>query len=169
MKLEAQIQSYHYACAIGQLAEVYARVGRVEEAFKCFEIMRAIYLPEVHPQLIEKTYAQDKCAHIFSFSALWYLQIGQMKKAITRCELVLHDILPEYNQKDLLGLFHILMSLLRVFKWSGRENEALKLVEEYFKLGLQVCKKLSNFIGISLAPYLLTDDLLCFFMFSMQI
>ena len=60
-------QSYHFARALGQLSQIYGRVGLYDKAFSCFEKMRLVYLPDVHPNLLSRSYGnQDKCAH-------WYV------------------------------------------------------------------------------------------------
>jgi hypothetical protein len=43
---EAQVQSFHLARALANLADVYGRTGRCVEAFKYYEVMMSIYMQE---------------------------------------------------------------------------------------------------------------------------
>ena len=43
---EAQVQAYHLARALANLADVYGRMGHCEEAFRHFDIMQSIYIKE---------------------------------------------------------------------------------------------------------------------------
>ena len=43
---EAQVQAYHLARALANLADVYGRMGHCEEAFRYYEIMQSIYMKE---------------------------------------------------------------------------------------------------------------------------
>lgn len=97
---EAQVQSYHYARALGNLAEWHGRTGAHEKAIKCFDLMKAIYMPKEHPPLIYASYSVDRCAVSFAVSALWYLGRGEQERAIERCNQVISDILPRFDKKD---------------------------------------------------------------------
>eukprot|EP00957_Ditylum_brightwellii_P037665 2848407-Ditylum_brightwellii.AAC.1 len=99
---EAQVQSYHFARALINLAEIHGRKGNLCKAQKYFEIMESIYMPTEHPKLLSATYSTDKCAIGFATSALWFLQQGDAERAIERCECVIKDTLPSYDKKDLL-------------------------------------------------------------------
>ena len=43
---EAQVQAFHLARALANLADVYGRTGHCEEAFRYFDIMQSIYMKE---------------------------------------------------------------------------------------------------------------------------
>ena len=63
--------------------------------------------------------AVDRCAVSFATSALWYLQRGQIDKALERCDYVIDQVLPPYDKKDIIGLYHIFVQIGRVLKWNG--------------------------------------------------
>lgn len=58
---EAQLQAYHYARALANLAEMYGRIGVHEEAFKYFEVMKAVYMTHDHPKLLLDVYGENHC------------------------------------------------------------------------------------------------------------
>lgn len=55
----------------------------------------------------------------FATSALWYLQRGQIDKALERCDYVIDQVLPPYDKKDIIGLYTIFVQIGRVLKWNG--------------------------------------------------
>ena len=128
---EAQSQVYHYARALTNLAELYGRFGMYKEAFREFDTMKLVYLPETHSTLLTSSYAQDKCSHGFAMSAIWYMQQGKTERAIEQCDFVIANVLPKYDQKDALGLFNLLIPLIRVLKWNGHVSRAKQILDEY--------------------------------------
>ena len=75
--------------------------------------------------------AVDRCAVNFATSSLWYLQKGQIDDAIKQCDYVIEHILPSYDQKDILGLYLIFISLIRVLKWNGHVEKAREAYNKY--------------------------------------
>ncbi len=55
---EAQLQAYHYARSLANLAEMYGRMGILDEAFNYFNIMKAVYMKQDHPKLLLDTYGE---------------------------------------------------------------------------------------------------------------
>ena len=55
---EAQLQAYHYARSLANLSEMYGRVGSLNEAFKYFNIMKAVYMKQDHPKLLLDAYGE---------------------------------------------------------------------------------------------------------------
>jgi tetratricopeptide (TPR) repeat protein len=97
---EAQIQAFHYARSLASLAEMLGRTGQYSEAFECFDIMKAVYMKDNHPTLLSKAYMVDRCALAFTTSALWELKEGRKEKAIERCNYVIENILPSYEERS---------------------------------------------------------------------
>lgn len=128
---EAQVQSYHLVRALGALAEWYGRIGAIDKAFRYFDIMTSIYMPNEHAPLLYKAYTVNRCAVTYAVSALWYLQKSETKHAIKRCDQVVQEILPSYDKKDLVGLFHIFWPIIRVLKWSGEVEKARAFYDEW--------------------------------------
>lgn len=67
----------------------------------------------------------------FATSALWYLQRGQIDKAIERCDYVIDQVLPSYEKKDIIGLYHIFVQIGRVLKWNGHVDRAREVYEKF--------------------------------------
>ncbi|KAL7546821.1 hypothetical protein ACHAWF_010151, partial [Thalassiosira exigua] len=140
---EAQVQSFHYARALANLAEIYGRIGHYDEAFKYFEVMRSVYLPIEHPPLLTASYAVDRCAQAMASSALWYMKEGDLEKSIERCDYVIEVVLPRYDKKDLIGLYTVLLFIIRVLKFNGHVARALEVysnnmpdgAEKHFAVG----------------------------------
>ena len=55
---EAQLQSFHFARSLANLAELYGRVGKPNEALKYFNIMEAVYMKQDHPKLLTNAYGK---------------------------------------------------------------------------------------------------------------
>ena len=55
---EAQLQTFHYARSLANIAEMYGRLGMPDEAFYYFNIMKAIYMPQDHPKLLLDAYCK---------------------------------------------------------------------------------------------------------------
>lgn len=134
----------HRFSARDNLAEWYGRIGQTDQAFQYFDIMKAIYMSDFHPKLLYATYSVDRCAVSFATASLWYLQRGDIDKAIDQCDYVIKEILPVYNKKDdMIGLYHILIALIRVLKWNGRVDKAREVyttntpegIEKHFAVG----------------------------------
>ena len=140
---EAQVQSYHFVRALSNLAEWYGRMGEIEIALACFDKMAAIYMPIEHPPLIYAAYAVNRCAVTFAVSCLWFLQKGETEKAIQRCEQVIKEILPSFDKKDMIGMYHIFWPIIRVLKWNGLADKAREFynywappgIESHFAMG----------------------------------
>jgi hypothetical protein len=128
---EANLEAYHFARALAMQAEIRGSLGGFTEALSIFEKMRMIYLPDVHPKLLTKTYAQDRCAQCFAYSAVWLMQLGKIREAIERCELVMTDLVPKYDKKDVLGILNVFIPIIRVLKWHGGINRARAVFEQY--------------------------------------
>ena len=128
---EAQSQVYHYARALTNLAELYGRFGMYDEAFREFDTMKLVYLPETHSTLLTSAYAQDKCSHGFAMTAIWHMQMGKIEKAIEQCDYVIANVLPKYDHKDALGIFNLLIPLIRVLKWNGHVDRAKRVLDEH--------------------------------------
>ena len=128
---EAQLQAYHFARSLASLAEMYGRAGMPDEAFKVFNVMKTVYMSKDHPKLLLDTYSVDRCAVSFATSAVWYLQKDQVDKALERCDYVIKHVLPDYDEKDIVGLYHIFIQLIRVMKWNGRVDAAREAYSKY--------------------------------------
>ena len=74
--------------------------------------------------------AQDRCAQCFSYSAGWFMQQGKMEEAIDRCNLVIEEFLPKYDEADLIGIYHLFFPILRVLKWYGHVRRAKEVFEK---------------------------------------
>ncbi len=134
---ESQVQSFHLVRSLGALAEWYGRTGEVDKAFKYFNTMTSIYMPQEHAPLICQNYAVNRCAITYAVSALWYLQKGQPKQAIQRCDQVINEILPTYDKKDMIGLYHIFWCIIRVLKWHGEVDKAREFYDEWTPDGIE--------------------------------
>lgn len=55
---EAQLQAYHYARSLANLAEMYGRVGKPDDAFIYFDRMKAVYMKQDHPKLLLDAYGE---------------------------------------------------------------------------------------------------------------
>eukprot|EP00986_Skeletonema_menzelii_P011931 scaffold6314_cov163-Skeletonema_menzelii.AAC.4 len=134
---EAQVQSFHLVRALGALAEWYGRIGEVDKAFRYFNTMTSIYMPDDHAPLMYEHYSVNRCAITYANSALWYLQKGQPKQAIQRCDQVINEILPSYDQKDMVGLYHIFWPIIRVLKWNGEVDKAREFYAKWAPDGIE--------------------------------
>lgn len=134
---ETQLQAYHYARSLACLAEIYGRIGLHDQAFRHFDIMKAIYMKNEHPKLLLGTYSVDRCAVSFSTSAIWYLQTSQIDKALERCDYVIDHILPRYDKKDVIGIAHILYNIIRVLKWNGQVDKAREAYTTFMPDGVE--------------------------------
>lgn len=128
---ESQVQSFHLVRSLGALAEWYGRIGSTDKAFRYFDTMTRIYMPKEHAPLINEHYSVNRCAITYAVSALWYLQKGQPKQAIQRCDQVINEILPSYDKKDVIGLYHVIWPIIRVLKWNGEVEKARKFYDEW--------------------------------------
>ena len=106
-----------------------------------------IYLHDVHPKLLTKTYAQDRCAQCFAYSAVWLMQLGKIREAIERCELVMMDLVPKYDKKDVLGILNVFIPIIRVLKW----HVGIILSIELEQCSNNTCLKLLNIAYIQCA------------------
>lgn len=102
-----------------------------------FEVMKSVYMPIEHPPLLVAAYQNDKCAMGFATSSLWFLQEGKTAEAIERCDYVIENILPKYDKKDPLGIFTILLAVLRVLKWNGHEGKAYEVYTKFAPAGIE--------------------------------
>lgn len=134
---ESQVQSFHLVRSLGALAEWYGRIGSVDKAFKYFDTMTRLYMPNEHAPLIYEHYSVNRCAITYAVSALWYLQKGQPKQAIQRCDQVINEILPSYDTKDLVGLYHIIWPIIRVLKWNGEVEKAREFYAKWAPDGIE--------------------------------
>jgi len=128
---------FHYARALAYLAEYKGRIGSHEEAFEYFNIMKSIYVPEVHQKLLSKAYAMDKCAICIAISALWHLQKGDIDRAIEQCEYIINEILPSYDKTDVIGLYTILLALIRVLKFNGHVGKVRDVYNTVVPSGIE--------------------------------
>jgi len=99
--------------------------------------MTSIYMPDEHAPLIYKAYSVNRVAVTYAISALWYLQRGQKKQAIQRCDQVIAEILPSYDTKDMIGLYHIFWPIIRVLKWSGEVDKCREFYLKWAPPGIE--------------------------------
>jgi len=59
------------------------------------------------------------------------MQLGKTPEAIERCELVIKDLVPKYDKKDVLGILNLFIPIIRVLKWPGGVNRARGVFEQY--------------------------------------
>ena len=148
---EAQVQAYHYARSLASVAEICGRTGRYSEAFEYFNIMEKVYMKEMHPELLTKAYMVDRCALVFAMAALWEMKEGRKEKAIERVNFVIESIIPSYDKNDIIGLFSIIMYIVRVLKWCGHVDQAINVYTKSLPVEAQ-----NHFaIGVFYKPMLL--------------
>lgn len=99
--------------------------------------MKSIYVPEVHQKLLSKAYAMDKCAICIAISALWHLQKGDIDRAIEQCEYIINEILPSYDKTDVIGLYTILLALIRVLKFNGHVDKVRDVYNTVVPSGIE--------------------------------
>ena len=128
---EAQVHAYHYARSLINLASMHGRKGNYKQAQKYFNVMKSVYMRKEHPKLLRATYFVDHCAVGYATSALWLLQQDKVDEAIERCEYVIEHILPTYDDKDIIGLFAIMLRIVRVLKWNGHVGRAYEVYDKY--------------------------------------
>lgn len=121
----------HQARALGLLGDVYGRRGDYTGALKQFNLMAKIYDPETLSLPISEAYGFDRCAQVYSFSALWHDLLGNSEKALASSEYIIQDILPMMDPTNTLGNFEILYCVIRVLKPKGQEERMLRLLDEY--------------------------------------
>ena len=92
----------HYARALGLLGDVYGRRGEYDTALEQFKRMTEVYDPESLSLPIAEAYGFDRCAQVYSFSALWHDQLGNSEKAISTCEYIIQDVLPVMDPTNTL-------------------------------------------------------------------
>ena len=96
-----------------------------------FDFMQSVYLPEEHSKLIHATYNVDRCAVGFATSSLWFMRQGKIDEAIQRCDYIAEQILPSFDQEDVVGLFSVLLPIVLVLKWTDDVNRASDLYEQF--------------------------------------
>eukprot|EP00804_Cyclotella_cryptica_P026961 CCRYP_014777-RA/>CCRYP_014777-RA protein AED:0.23 eAED:0.23 QI:1879/1/1/1/0.66/0.5/4/616/359 len=90
-----------------------------------------------HGARLTEICAVDRCAVCIATSAHWYLQLGQNDKAIDQCDYVAEYVLPIFDKKDTIGLYHIVTAIIRVLKWNGHVDRASELYELYIPAGAE--------------------------------
>eukprot|EP00956_Cyclotella_meneghiniana_P045971 scaffold392730_cov99-Cyclotella_meneghiniana.AAC.1 len=67
-------------------------------------------------------------------AALWEMKEERKDKAIERVNFVIKNILPNYDKKDIIGLFSIILYIIRVLKWNGLVDRAFKVYTKFLPL-----------------------------------
>ena len=57
--------------------------------------------------------------------------MGQIENAIEACDYVIDHILPNYDEKDIIGLYHIFVQIIRVLKWNGHADKAREAYSKF--------------------------------------
>ncbi len=57
--------------------------------------------------------------------------MGQVDNAIEGCDYVINHILPHYDEKDIIGLYHIFVQMIRVLKWNGQVDKAREAYNKF--------------------------------------
>ena len=65
------------------------------------------------------------------------MQEGKIDKALARCDEVVRDILPNYDKKDGIGMYTILLYLIRVMKWNGEVDKARSMYNKFAPVGIE--------------------------------
>lgn len=121
----------HYGRALSMQAEVFARLGKVCEALESFDLLSKIYNVDEHSAAICKAYGSDRCAQVFSLSAMWCLQLGNEARSVALVEFVIDTLLPKMDLKNVHNSLVLLWPLYSVLKERGQAKKMSALLEKY--------------------------------------
>jgi len=121
----------HYGRALSMQAEVLARLGKVFEALESLDLLSKIYNVDEHSAAVCKTYGSDRCAQVFSLSAMWCLQLGNEARSVALCEFVIDTLLPKMDLKNVHNSLVLLWPLYSVLKERGQAKKMRALLEKY--------------------------------------
>ena len=163
----------HYTRALAMQCEVKARLGKYKSALESFDKLQAIYDAEEHSEGISAAYGTDRSAQAFSQCALWYLQMGDAKAALEKCNYVLDNLLPLMDPKNVLNMCELLLPIIRIYKPLKEERRMRDLFDRHVvqnfnkhfgKDGVTPClpifKPLTMLLDICHDPTSFRDDVL---------
>jgi hypothetical protein len=127
--------------AITLQAEMFSRFGDFEKAIQCHREIEPIYDVEEHSLDLCDEYGSDLGAQSFSASTLWNLQIEHTNEALATCYLVVDEIMPKMEKRNVHSSFMIVFPIVWVMKELGFALEAREYFEEY------VCEAYTEYYG----------------------
>lgn len=119
----------HYARSLATQAETLARLNKFDSALTVNTQLRSIYVPELHSEGISTAYGSDRAAQSISVSAVWFLEVGKMNEALETCDVVMNELLPKMNPRN---VHNSCVLLLPIF-WILRDHEKASLVKDAFQ------------------------------------
>lgn len=131
---ETQFVLYHHCRSLSLKAEFCGKNKDFDRALVIVDDIKLIYNPALHSKTIADDYSLDHAGNIISMSALWLLYLERQEEALVVCNSVIHTILPEFGEKDLLGLTLLLVPIIKVMlKTQGNEgaSRARELYEKH--------------------------------------
>jgi tetratricopeptide (TPR) repeat protein len=121
----------HYSRALATKADVLARLGKYEEALETFDTIKGIYDLGRDSEDICRIYGTDRTAQMYSQSAMWYLQLGDIEKSVQACDHVVNNILPHMDMKNILNTFELLLPVIRIQRSRGEASAMCRMFDEH--------------------------------------
>ncbi len=123
----------HYGRALAMQGETCHRLGKFEDAIKSHLKLKEIYNIDKHSARVIASYASDRCAQNFGFTANCYLHLGQVDKALEICDYIEIEILPKMNPKNVHNSAANIMPALWIWRDHGQAERSLSAFRKYIK------------------------------------
>ena len=121
----------HYTRALSMQAEMYGNLRDFPHAFEAFEELKRTYDVDKHSAEICAAYGSDRSAQCYGLSALWHMQLGNVKAAEEACYYVFENLMPKMPVRNVHNSALMLYPTMWVMKDLGRSMEALEIFVKY--------------------------------------
>jgi hypothetical protein len=141
---EAKIHGDPIKCLHAMIlqAEMFARLGEFENAIESHKTeIEPLYDVGVHSPDLCDEHESDIAAQSFSNRAMWHMQAGQVEDAQAMCWLVLEEIMPKIEKRNVHAAFLIMFPVMWVMMDNDFAIEARDFFDEY------VCEAYTEYFG----------------------
>ena len=114
----------HLSRALAMKACFFAQLGDFESAVRTHEDLVGVYDPQNVSRRIREEYGKDFAAQSFADSIAWYSVVGDLPSAVKKCEVVVTELLPLFDLRDVDTVMGMVFPAIMVLKSVGRATDA---------------------------------------------
>ena len=121
----------HYSRALAMQSEFYSRQGKYENALLYHELLKKVYNVDRHSALVVEAYASDRSAQNYGSSANCLYRLGRVEEALKLCDLILDDIMPRMDLKNVHNSMIMIYPLIWILKNEILPKKAALILERF--------------------------------------
>lgn len=121
----------HISCALAMQASFFASAGKFDVAIRVQQDLEQVYIVDQHSRSIREEYGKDYAAQSFADSVQWYMLTGHQDMAEHQIAVVIGELLPQFDPRDVDTSLDLLFPILIVLKAINKARGAETILFKY--------------------------------------